>query len=511
MSASSTSPAPGTLLIARYGTAINLTTSVTGGDIQLAVLGTTQTRGQIPIVRPAGSGVQLRLAQQYVFSDTQLPFLTFPANALSTGDASLVITATVSVSEDSLSWVNVEGLTLPAGTAVTASNLLGTGRSLTLTGTASALNTWLSTAGNLAYTGTRSATLTFAINATSSVGGPVAVSTIPSSLIIRPAATPTVSLSAPDTLTLAPAASGASTVAFSRDLIAASGGTGALTLTLVAPVGGSFVNVFNDDTVSANADGVAVTSALTVSVNGVSRNAVQLAGSATDLNRYLRAVGNLSYSGTGGQSLEMPVTNPGTVSGMDTTSTARILLDNPGARAIPRLALPSAVTLVPGADAPLLLGAADGTTDWLLGVPSNTTNGSAALMQATITASGGVLTTLDIVSTLPGDFTGDTSTAEIQFHAPSRTLYVSNRGLDKITLYRVDAKTGAVKLLGWAPCHGREPRYFGIDPNGRYLYCANARSDTIVRFSIDPKTGQLKKVGKPIPSLSSVTIAFTAG
>jgi 6-phosphogluconolactonase len=122
----------------------------------------------------------------------------------------------------------------------------------------------------------------------------------------------------------------------------------------------------------------------------------------------------------------------------------------------------------------------------------------------------GVLTTKEIVSTLPADFTDDSSTAEIQFHAPSRTLYVSNRGLDKITLYRVDAKTGAVKLLGWQSCFGREPRYFGIDPNGQFLYCANARTDTIVRFRIDQKTGKLSKVGQPIPSLSSVTIAFTA-
>jgi 6-phosphogluconolactonase len=121
----------------------------------------------------------------------------------------------------------------------------------------------------------------------------------------------------------------------------------------------------------------------------------------------------------------------------------------------------------------------------------------------------GILTTKDIVSTLPGDFVDDTSTAEIHFHAKSNTLYVSNRGLDKLTLYRVNSKTGDVKLIGWQDIHGKEPRYFGIDPSGTFLYCANARTDTITPFRIDQKTGKLKRAGKQIAVASAVTMVFT--
>ncbi|MBM3408661.1 MAG: hypothetical protein FJY25_15305, partial [Betaproteobacteria bacterium] len=396
-------PAAGTILLAQTDGPITITTAVTGSEAQLAVLGTTQTRGQIPIVRPNGSGVQLQLAEQYVFSDTQLPFLTFPSNALTTTDASKAITVTLTVSVGALSWANKAGITLPAGTAINAANAVGTGATLTLTGTASQLNGWLSTAGNLLYSGTQPATLTFAFTAASSAGGPTVSSTIPSSLIIRPAAIPAVSLNAPATLTMAPNASGVSVVAFAHDVITASGGTGVLTATLVAPDTGTFPTLFNDDTLSGgaeNADGVIVTPSVTVTLpSGATRNAVQLTGSTIDLNRYLRAVGNIGYAGPGNQTLELRVTNPGTVSGINTTSTARITLADPGARAVPRLALPDTITLVPGADSPLHLGAAEGS-NWLIGVPANTVNGGATRVAATITTSGGVLT-------VPGGGLGD--------------------------------------------------------------------------------------------------------
>jgi len=68
------------------------------------------------------------------------------------------------------------------------------------------------------------------------------------------------------------------------------------------------------------------------------------------------------------------------VTGINTTSTARITLADPGARAIPRLALPSTITLVPGADSPLHLGAAAGS-NWLIGVPATTVNADATLVQ----------------------------------------------------------------------------------------------------------------------------------
>jgi hypothetical protein len=388
-----------TIQLSRLGDPITLSTSVASGEMQLAVLGSTQTRGQIPIVRPNGAGVTVNLPKQFVFSDQDIPVLMLPSNALAT-TSTQPITLTLSVSGGTaLSWANASSPEVTVSRGTTQGDDVDLGSSVTLTGTVNDLNDWLSSPGNLVYSSNQATTLSASISVATSVGGPVLASSLASAVLMRPASVPTVSVTAPETLTLAPDTNDESTIAFARDPIVASG-SGDLTLTLIAPTGGDFVSAYSDDVynaqvfASAGTDGVRVYGATTVTVDGAPRDAVQLVGTAENLNRYLRATGNLRYEGTAPGTLELRVTNDSGVSGISAISTARILLDNPGARAIPRLALPATVTLVPGADSPLRLGASEGAA-WLLGVSSGATNGDTALIQATITASGGVLSTLD--------------------------------------------------------------------------------------------------------------------
>src|SRR6185312_2178268 len=103
----------------------------------------------------------------------------------------------------------------------------------------------------------------------------------------------------------------------------------------------------------------------------------------------------------------------------------------------------------------------------------------------------GTLSPYDVVSMLPGTFTGDTSTAEIAYHPGVGMLYASNRGHDTITVLKVSRSNGTPRPVAWVPTLGQGPRFFRIDPTGRWLYAANEASDTIVRFSIDQKTGAL--------------------
>lgn len=120
----------------------------------------------------------------------------------------------------------------------------------------------------------------------------------------------------------------------------------------------------------------------------------------------------------------------------------------------------------------------------------------------------GALSPVDVVSTLPGDFTADNQAAEIAFMPSSRTLYVSNRGHETIALYRVHPTNGIPRPIGWQPSGGKYPRFFGLDPTGRFLYAANMESNAIKLFGVDARSGQLNMARQNSRTASPVTIAF---
>lgn len=104
----------------------------------------------------------------------------------------------------------------------------------------------------------------------------------------------------------------------------------------------------------------------------------------------------------------------------------------------------------------------------------------------------GRLTPFETVRTIPDDFDGRNSTADIHVTQDGRYLYASNRGHDSIAAFHVDATTGALVPIKRFPSGGQVPRGFGIDPTGQWLVCANQNSDNIVTFRIHPVTGYLE-------------------
>ncbi len=113
-------------------------------------------------------------------------------------------------------------------------------------------------------------------------------------------------------------------------------------------------------------------------------------------------------------------------------------------------------------------------------------------------AARGALEELQTVGTLPEDFTGNSTTAEVLVHPSGRFLYGSNRGHDSIAVFSIDADTGQLRLVEHQPTQGQTPRNFGIDPTGQYLLAANQASDSVVVFRIDQATGALKATGQRI-------------
>jgi len=110
----------------------------------------------------------------------------------------------------------------------------------------------------------------------------------------------------------------------------------------------------------------------------------------------------------------------------------------------------------------------------------------------------GALDEIQTVPTLPDDFEGENTTADIHITPSGAFLYGSNRGHNSLAVFRVDGTTGKLEPVGHEPTQGKTPRNFGIDPTGTFLLAANQDSDTIVGFRIDPDTGRLTPTGHAV-------------
>lgn len=128
-------------------------------------------------------------------------------------------------------------------------------------------------------------------------------------------------------------------------------------------------------------------------------------------------------------------------------------------------------------------------------------------------ADAGRLTARQHLSTRLDDTSGRFSTAQIAAHPNGRFVYVSNRGLDTIAIFRFDPERGEATLIANEPTRGQTPRNFAIDPAGRFLYVANQNSASIVRFLINQESGMLTATGQvaAVPTPTCILFARGAG
>jgi 6-phosphogluconolactonase (cycloisomerase 2 family) len=123
-------------------------------------------------------------------------------------------------------------------------------------------------------------------------------------------------------------------------------------------------------------------------------------------------------------------------------------------------------------------------------------------------AEHGSLRPVQILPTLPSDYTGDNTAAEIAASAGGRFVYCSNRSHDSIGIFAADASTGLLTSIGWVSSRGRVPRFIGFDPAHRFLYAANEQADTVVSWLANPSTGRLTPTEQVVRNASPCTIAF---
>ena len=130
----------------------------------------------------------------------------------------------------------------------------------------------------------------------------------------------------------------------------------------------------------------------------------------------------------------------------------------------------------------------------------------------------GGLQPIQIVPSIPPNYTGNNTGAEIVVAPAGRVVYASNRGHDSIAILAVDQRDGCLTPVGWAATHAKSPRFFCLDPTVTFLYAANAdeglggqqNTDTIVPFRINQADGMLAPSGQIIKSDSPCTIVFAS-
>jgi 6-phosphogluconolactonase len=96
------------------------------------------------------------------------------------------------------------------------------------------------------------------------------------------------------------------------------------------------------------------------------------------------------------------------------------------------------------------------------------------------------------LSTLPADFKGKNTTAEVKVHPGGKFVWVSNRGHDSLAGFAIDG-TGKLSALGQTPAE-KTPRSFDVEPDGRFVLAAGEGSGKLAVFRVDVGTGKLTRL-----------------
>ena len=109
----------------------------------------------------------------------------------------------------------------------------------------------------------------------------------------------------------------------------------------------------------------------------------------------------------------------------------------------------------------------------------------------------GKLTEIQRLSSLPVDFADKSQAAAIKLSPAQDFLYVSNRGLNSIAVYAIDAQ-GKLSYLQNQSTGGNWPRDFVISDDGEFLLVANQLSNDITVLKRDNKSGLLNATNNKI-------------
>jgi len=98
---------------------------------------------------------------------------------------------------------------------------------------------------------------------------------------------------------------------------------------------------------------------------------------------------------------------------------------------------------------------------------------------------------LQTLSTLPGDFTGQNTTADVKFHPNGKFVWVSNRGHDSLAGFKFDEATRKLTAIGQTPTE-KTPRSFEVVPSGKFVFGAGEGSGKLAAYRVNQESGELQ-------------------
>ncbi|TKC03586.1 lactonase family protein [Pedobacter cryotolerans] len=121
----------------------------------------------------------------------------------------------------------------------------------------------------------------------------------------------------------------------------------------------------------------------------------------------------------------------------------------------------------------------------------------------------GNLTFKQQIATTTPNFEGKIDGAAIQISTDGKFLYQTNRGdANTVSIFSI-AKNGSLKLIETVSTLGKGPRFFTIDPSGKFLLVAHQYTNDVVIFNRNKKTGKLSDSGKRINVGTPVCLVFS--
>ncbi len=123
-------------------------------------------------------------------------------------------------------------------------------------------------------------------------------------------------------------------------------------------------------------------------------------------------------------------------------------------------------------------------------------------------AAAGIFTFLTAEATVSDDARGHNHCSAIKLAPSGQHLFVGNRGDDSLSRFDIDPVSGVARLAVTTPAGGKTPRDLEFDPTGTILAVANQDSDQITLFRYNALTGALTILGAPISTGTPTAISF---
>ena len=127
-------------------------------------------------------------------------------------------------------------------------------------------------------------------------------------------------------------------------------------------------------------------------------------------------------------------------------------------------------------------------------VANNMPNGIGSVSVYAINANTGALTAIG--SPVPAG----SDPSSIAIDPAGKFAYVANLGSSNVSAFAINANTGALTVVGSPVPSDMDPSTIAIDPTGKFAYTANTSVNTISTYAINANTGELTSTGPPVPT-----------